>query len=154
MKITIDNDNNVVSVSRDDQPSLAGSISVPDDINLIGSPEEYKWNGTSVEKKPYFAITTDAADTNGNGVADVVSGGTHNLTITARDKDGNTDTSFNAPITLAVQDAMTIYDSKQVSVVNGVGTYALSYSRVFMPVLMINVEGRFCRPGRIEYKSA
>lgn len=154
MKITCDAEGNVVTVARDDQPIGTGAIAIPDNEELIVNPSRFRYSGGAVELKPYFDLVSDAPDANGDGIPSVVSGGTHNITITARNASGAVDPSLNGPASLAVLDAYTQYDTKALVFSSGVASVSLSYNRAFLPMLSMSVPGYCPFFGGIEFTAA
>jgi hypothetical protein len=127
MKVSYDpNTGDIKVVARDSEQVPSPFITVPNDEELLLNPNKFQVDVSTqtVIRRPYLELTTDAADTNGNGIPDAPADGTTPIVVTVRKLlgDGTLDSAANDEITVRpIEGALSI--PSKFNLTNGVGSF-------------------------------
>jgi hypothetical protein len=129
MKVSYDpNTGDIKVVARDSEQVPSPFITVPDDETLLLNPNKFYVDVSTqaVVRRPYLELSTDAPDSNGNGIPDAPADGTTPIVVTVRKLlgDGTLDSTANDEITVRpIEGALAI--PNKFNLTNGVGSFQI-----------------------------
>jgi len=156
MKVFYDaNTGDIRVVTVDSEQVSSPFITVPDDDVLLMNPNKFQVDVSTqtVVKRSYLELSTDATDSNENGIPDVPSDGTTPIVVTIRklSRDGTLETTADDEITvMPIEGALAIPSKFNLN--NGIGSFQVLSTVPGMKVVKcISNTNVACDPLKIEF---